>query len=76
MRRSRSALFKLASSAMAVGVLVLGVGLASDAAAQARVDVDFLSGPSPTGTFQAPSEALTAEKVEFGTSRAARWFGL
>lgn len=42
----------------------------------ARVDVDFLSGPSPTGTFQAPSEALTAEKVEFGTSRAARWFGL
>jgi len=28
---------------MAVGVLVLGVGLASDAAAQARVDVDFLA---------------------------------
>lgn len=42
----------------------------------ARVDVDFLSGPSPTGTFQPPSDALAAEKVEFGSSRAARWFGL
>jgi sulfide:quinone oxidoreductase len=41
----------------------------------ARVDVDFLSGPSPTGTFQPPSEALTIEKQHFGTSRAARWFG-
>lgn len=41
-----------------------------------RVDVDFLSGPRPTGTFQAPSEALVAEKVEFGSSRRARWFDL
>ena len=40
-----------------------------------RVDVDFLSGPKPTGTFQAPSDALVAEKVDFGTSRRARWFG-
>lgn len=39
-----------------------------------RVDVDFLSGPKPTGTFQAPSEAIVAEKVEFGASRLARWF--
>jgi sulfide:quinone oxidoreductase len=42
----------------------------------ARVDVDFLSGPKPTGTFQAPSEALTAEKAQFGATRRARWFGL
>jgi sulfide:quinone oxidoreductase len=41
-----------------------------------RVDVDFMSGPQPTGTFQAPSEALVAEKREFGSSRRARWFGL
>jgi sulfide:quinone oxidoreductase len=41
-----------------------------------RVDVDFFSGPSPTGTFQEPSAALTAEKEHFGSSRRARWFGL
>jgi sulfide:quinone oxidoreductase len=39
-----------------------------------RVDVDFLSGPKPTGTFQEPSEALVAEKHHFGSSRTARWF--
>jgi sulfide:quinone oxidoreductase len=39
------------------------------------VDVDFLSGPKPTGTFQAPSAALVAEKAHFGASRIARWFG-
>ncbi|HET9050777.1 MAG TPA: FAD/NAD(P)-binding oxidoreductase [Candidatus Dormibacteraeota bacterium] len=41
----------------------------------ARVDVDFYSGPRPTGTFQPPSVELTAEKRQFGTSRRARWFG-
>jgi sulfide:quinone oxidoreductase len=40
-----------------------------------RVDVDFMSGPKPTGTFQEPSEALVAQKQEFGASRRARWFG-
>jgi sulfide:quinone oxidoreductase len=40
-----------------------------------RVDVDFLSGPKPTGTFQEPSDALVAEKEHFGSSRSARWFG-
>jgi sulfide:quinone oxidoreductase len=40
-----------------------------------RVDVDFLSGPSPTGTYSAPSAALIAEKERFGASRRARWFG-
>jgi sulfide:quinone oxidoreductase len=40
-----------------------------------RVDVNFLGGPKPTGTFQAPTEALVAEKVQFGASRARRWFG-
>ncbi|HYM45707.1 MAG TPA: NAD(P)/FAD-dependent oxidoreductase, partial [Solirubrobacteraceae bacterium] len=39
-----------------------------------RVDVDFLSGPKPTGTFQEPSGALVAEKRHFGSSRRARWF--
>jgi len=40
-----------------------------------RVDVDFLSGPKPIGTFQAPSAALVAEKALFGSSRLTRWFG-
>ena len=40
-----------------------------------RVDVDFLSGPKPTGTFQAPSAALVEEKAHFGVSRLQRWFG-
>jgi sulfide:quinone oxidoreductase len=40
-----------------------------------RVDVDFLSGPKPTGTFQAASTALVAEKARFGASRLQRWFG-
>jgi sulfide:quinone oxidoreductase len=41
-----------------------------------RVDVDFLSGPKPTGRFQPPSMDLVAEKQRFGSSRRARWFGL
>ena len=40
-----------------------------------RVDVDFLSGPKPSGTFQPPSAALVAEKAHFGSSRLRRWFG-
>jgi sulfide:quinone oxidoreductase len=40
-----------------------------------RVDVDFFSGPSPTGTFRAPSAELVAEKQRFGADRRARWFG-
>lgn len=40
-----------------------------------RVDVDFLSAPKPTGTFQKPSAELVAEKQRFGASRRARWFG-
>jgi sulfide:quinone oxidoreductase len=40
-----------------------------------RVDVDFLSGSKPTGTFRAPSDTLVAEKREFGASRGRRWFG-
>ena len=41
-----------------------------------RVDVDFLSGPSPTGSFLDPSAALVGEKEHFGSSRRRRWFGL
>jgi len=40
-----------------------------------RVDVDFLSGLKPTGTFQEPSDALVLEKAHFGASRLERWFG-
>jgi sulfide:quinone oxidoreductase len=41
-----------------------------------RVDVDFLSGPSPTGSFLEPSAALVGEKEQFGASRRQSWFGL
>jgi sulfide:quinone oxidoreductase len=41
-----------------------------------RVDVDFLSGPKPRGTFNAPSAELVADKRDFGSSRRARWFDL
>jgi sulfide:quinone oxidoreductase len=41
-----------------------------------RVDVDFFSGPSPTGTYYEPSVALRIEKEHFGSIRRARWFGL
>jgi sulfide:quinone oxidoreductase len=42
-----------------------------------RVDVDFFSTPGhPTGTFTAPSAQLADDKVRFGTSRHARWFGV
>ena len=42
----------------------------------ARVDIDFLSGPEKTGTFNPPSVELAEEKREFGETRRARWFGL
>jgi len=40
-----------------------------------RVDVDFFTGPKPTGSLQSPSAALAAEKEHFGSSRLQRWFG-
>jgi len=40
-----------------------------------RVDVDFFSGPKPTGTYHEPSVALREDKERFGASRKARWFG-
>jgi len=41
-----------------------------------RVDVDFFSGPKPTGTYHPPAVELRADKERFGSSRRARWFGL
>jgi sulfide:quinone oxidoreductase len=41
----------------------------------ARVDVEFLAGPKPTGVYQEPTESLRAEKALFGSSRVERWFG-
>jgi len=42
----------------------------------ARFDANFLSGPTPFGTFDAASEATAASKVEFGATRRRRWFGM
>ena len=39
------------------------------------VDIDFLSGPERTGTFNAPSVAQMERKRLFGSTRRARWFG-
>lgn len=40
-----------------------------------RVDVTFLTGQAPVGTFEAPSHELAEAKAEFGSSRLRRWFG-
>ena len=42
----------------------------------ARFDANFLSGPTPFGTFTDATEAMAASKMEFGSSRRRRWFGL
>jgi sulfide:quinone oxidoreductase len=42
----------------------------------ARVNVDFLSEAKPTGSFDAPSRELVAEKDDFGSTRRSRWFAL
>ena len=39
------------------------------------VDIDFLSGPEKTGTFNAPSAEQMALKERFGSIRRQRWFG-
>src|SRR4029077_13579055 len=41
-----------------------------------KVEVDFFSGPKPTGTYHEPSHELREDKEEFGSSRRARWFGM
>jgi sulfide:quinone oxidoreductase len=41
----------------------------------ARVDVTFIAGQPPFGTYEAPSAALADDKAEFGSSRVRRWFG-
>ncbi|HME92128.1 MAG TPA: FAD-dependent oxidoreductase [Myxococcaceae bacterium] len=40
-----------------------------------RVDVDFFSGPKPTGTYHEPTPLLREDKERFGASRRVRWFG-
>jgi len=40
----------------------------------ARVEVTFLSGEPPRGALEGPSEALAADKGDFGSSRIRRWF--
>ncbi len=41
-----------------------------------RIDVDFLSGPAPTGSFVEATTAMVADKQSFASSRRKRWFGL
>jgi sulfide:quinone oxidoreductase len=41
----------------------------------AKVEANFLGGPSPTAEIVGPSEALAADKATFASSRRARWFG-
>jgi sulfide:quinone oxidoreductase len=40
----------------------------------ARVDVTFLTGQPPTGTYEGPSSGLADQKAEFGSTRIRRWF--
>jgi sulfide:quinone oxidoreductase len=41
----------------------------------AKVEANFLGGPSPTARLVGPSEELAADKKAFGAERRARWFG-
>ena len=41
----------------------------------AKIQANFLGGPSPAATIIGPTEELAAEKAEFGATRRARWFG-
>jgi len=41
----------------------------------AKVEVNFLGGPSPTAEVVGPSAELAAEKKTFAPTRRARWFG-
>jgi sulfide:quinone oxidoreductase len=41
-----------------------------------KVEVDFFSGPKPTGTYYEPSIGLRADKENFSAARRARWFGV
>jgi sulfide:quinone oxidoreductase len=40
-----------------------------------KVDVNFLSGQSPTALFTAPSRELAEDKTRYRTQREQRWFG-
>jgi sulfide:quinone oxidoreductase len=41
----------------------------------AKVEANFLGGPSPRAEVVGPSEAFAAEKATFAPTRRARWFG-
>jgi sulfide:quinone oxidoreductase len=41
----------------------------------AKVEANFLGGPSPTARLVGPSEELAADKKAFASERRARWFG-
>jgi sulfide:quinone oxidoreductase len=41
----------------------------------AKVEANFLGGPSPTARLVGPSEELAADKRKFASDRRARWFG-
>jgi sulfide:quinone oxidoreductase len=41
----------------------------------AGVEVTFLQGQTPFGSYDPPSEQLAMVKGDFGTSRIRRWFG-
>jgi sulfide:quinone oxidoreductase len=40
-----------------------------------RIDVNFLTYDTPVAKFTAPSTSLSEEKRQWGSTRAARWFG-
>ena len=41
----------------------------------AKVEVTFLTGQAPVGTFEPASAELAGQKTEFGSTRVRRWFG-
>jgi sulfide:quinone oxidoreductase len=41
----------------------------------AKIEANFLGGPSPTARIVGPSEELAGDKQTFASTRRARWFG-
>ncbi len=79
-------LFAARASALALRVLgegeaVLNAGagtcyLEFGAGRVGAVDVDFFSGPKPTGVYHAPEAKWREAKEKFSAARRSRWFGM
>jgi len=71
----------LAQRLLGEGEILLNAGagtcyLEFGAGRVAAVDVDFFSGPKPTGVYHAPEAKWREAKEKFSAARRLRWFGM